>query len=128
MKKKIQLFALMIGALLMMSCHQEQADYYTIARLTLNVPDSINVNQIQGTMTLQSLNTTLSQSTSNMQGYSLELNVLRGAYKVDVVGMIQFTNSNGEMFTRHYRAHSDYTPFADTTLSTAELPIILLDE
>lgn len=128
MKKKIQLYVLALWTILMMSCHQEQTDYYTIARLTLDVPDSINVNQIQGTMTLQSLNTTLSQSTSNMQGYSLELNVLRGAYKVDVVGMIQYTNSNGEMLTRHYRAHSDYTPFADTSLSTAELPIILLDE
>lgn len=128
MKKKIQLYVLALGTILMMSCHQEQTDYYTIARLTLDVPDSINVNQIQGTMTLQSLNTTLSQSTSNIQGYSLELNVLRGAYKVDVVGMIQYTNSNGEMLTRHYRAHSDYTPFADTSLSTAELPIILLDE
>ena len=128
MKKKIQLYVLALWTILMMSCHQEQTDYYTIARLTLDVPDSINVNQIQGTMTLQSLNTTLSQSTSNMQGYSLELNVLRGAYKVDVVGMIQYTNSNGEMLTRHYRAHSDYTPFADTSLSTAKLPIILLDE
>ena len=128
MKKKIQLYVLALWTILMMSCHQEQTDYYTIARLTLDVPDSINVNQIQGTMTLQSLNTTLSQSTSNMQGYSLELNVLRGAYKVDVVGMIQYTNSNGEMLTRHYRSHSDYTPFADTSLSTAELPIILLDE
>ena len=128
MKKKIQLYVLALGTILMMSCHLELTDYYTIARLTLDVPDSINVNQIQGTMTLQSLNTTLSQSTSNMQGYSLELNVLRGAYKVDVVGMIQYTNSNGEMLTRHYRAHSDYTPFADTSLSTAELPIILLDE
>jgi len=112
----------------MSSCHEEQTDYYTTAQLTLELPDTISVRQIQGTMTLQSLNTTLSQSTANLSNNCFSLQVLRGAYKVDVVGMIQFTTANGGVQTRHYRAHSDYTPFADMPLSAASLPIILLDE
>lgn len=128
MKNILQLLALFIVALSITSCHQEQTDYYTTARLTLSVPDTISVSQIQGTMTLQSLNTTLSQSTSDIKSNSFELKVLRGAYKVDVVGMIRYSDRNGKVITRHYRSHSDYTPFADMPLSTAELPIILLDE
>lgn len=128
MKRIIPLIALFFGALTIASCHQEQTDYYTTARLSLDVPDTINVRQMQGTMTLQSLNTTLSQSTSNISDCSFTMQVLRGAYKVDVVGMIQFTTAHGGLQTRHYRAHSDYTPFAEMPLSTASLPIILLDE
>ena len=128
MKRILPLIALIIGAFAMTSCHQEQTDYYTTAQLTLTVPDSISVRQIQGTMTLQSLNTTLSQSSSSITDYSFSMQVLRGAYKVDVVGMIQYTTPNGGLQTRHYRAHSDYTPFADMPLSAATLPIILLDE
>lgn len=128
MKRILPLLALVIGAFTLASCHQEQTDYYTTARLTLTVPDSISVRQIQGTMTLQSLNTTLSQSTSSISNNSFDMQVLRGAYKIDVVGMIQFTTANGGLQTRHYRAHSDYTPFADMPLSAASLPIILLDE
>ena len=128
MKRILPLIALMIGALVTSSCHKEQTDYYTTARLTLTVPDTISVRQIQGAMTLQSLNTTLNQSTANISNYSFDMQVLRGAYKVDVVGMIQYTTTNGTLQTRHYRAHSDYTPFADKPLSTASLPIILLDE
>lgn len=128
MKRILQICTLIASTLLIASCHKEQTDYYTTARLTLVMPDTISVSQIQGTMTLQSLNTTLSQSTSSLQGYSLELKVLRGAYKVDVVGMLQYTNREGKNTVCHYRAHSDYTPFADMPLSTAELPIILLEE
>lgn len=128
MKRIIPLIALLIGAFAITSCHKEQTDYYTTAQLSLVVPDTINVRQIQGTMTLQSLNTTLSKSTSNISNCSFTMQVLRGAYKVDVVGMLQYTTANGKLQTRHYRAHSDYTPFADMPLSSSSLPIILLDE
>jgi len=120
--------ALLVGALTISGCHQEQTDYYTTARLTLVVPDTVSVSQIQGTMTLQSLNTTLSQSVSTIHDGSFEMQVLRGAYKVDIVGMIKYITPNGGVQTRHYRAHSDYTPFADMPLSTASLPVIFLDE
>lgn len=128
MKKIITLSILILLTLAMAGCHQEQTDYHTVARVALAYPDSINVSQIQGTLTLQSLNTTLSQSTADMNGNGFETTVLRGAYKVDVNGMVKYTGQDGETRIRHYRAHSDYTPFAEMPLSEATLPIILLEE
>ncbi|MBQ7420148.1 MAG: hypothetical protein IJV17_05335 [Prevotella sp.] len=127
MNKGLLYIALLMIALLA-SCHQEQDDYFTEARLTLLMPDNITVEQIQGTMTLQSLNTTLSQSTADMEGTGFRMQVLRGAYKVDVEGMIQYTDQDGQSRVSHYRAHADYVPFADTPISTAELSITLLQE
>lgn len=122
----ICIFILLTTALT--GCHQEQTDYHTVARVTLDIPDTINVIQIQGTLTLQSLNTTLNMSTADMSGNTFETTVLRGAYKVDVTGMVKYTGLDGAIRTRHYRAHSDYKPFADMPLSKTELPIILLEE
>lgn len=128
MKKILNICTICLLAVTFTGCHQEQTDYHTVARVTLDIPDTISVIQIQGTLTLQSLNTTLNVSTADMNGHAFETTVLRGAYKVDVNGMVKYTGRDGLSRTRHYRAHSDYTPFADMPLSNADLPITLLEE
>ena len=128
MKKILNICMICLLAVTFVGCHQEQTDYHTVARVTLTIPDTINVTQIQGTLTLQNLNTTLNVSTSDMNGHTFTITVLRGAYKVDVNGMIKYTGMDGQSRTSHYRAHSDYTPFVDMPLSNADLPITLLEE
>ncbi|MBR5989933.1 MAG: hypothetical protein IK003_10475 [Prevotella sp.] len=128
MKKRLNRYTLILLTAVLAGCHQELTDYHTVARVTLGLPDTINVIRIQGTMTLQSLNTTTTTSTADMNGHTFETTVLRGAYKVDVNGMVRYTGQDGATRTRHYRAHTDYTPFADKPLSEAVLPITLLEE
>ena len=127
MKRLLYITAL-IASCCLSSCHEEQEDYHTTAIVTVTAPDTITVERLQGTLTLQNLNTTYSQSTSDMYDKSFQMTVLRGAYKVDVEGMVRYIGTDGQRRTVHYRAHSDYTPFAEMPQSKAELPITLLQE
>ena len=127
MKKTLLLT--LTAALLLLSCSSEEhEDYFTEAEIQLVMPAGINPVQIQGTLTLQNLNTMSSVSTAEMEGNNFRLNLLRGAYKADVEGMIKYTDENGYTLIRHFRAHSDYVPLAEMPVSKTELPITLMQE
>ena len=54
MKQILNICIFILLTTVLTGCHQEQTDYHTVARVTLDIPDTINVIQIQGTLTLQS--------------------------------------------------------------------------
>ncbi len=127
MKKALLLT--LTAALILFSCNSEEhEDYFTEARIELLMPDNVTPVQIQGTLTLQNLNTMSSVSIAEMEGNCFQLNLLRGAYKADVEGMIKYTDENGNTLIRHFRAHADYMALAELPVSKTELPIILLQE
>ena len=128
MKQILNICTFFLLTTILIACQQEETDYHTLARVTLSMPDNNNIIQIQGTLTLQNINNTLNTSTADMNDNTFEITVLRGAYKVDVTGMVKYTEQNGTTHICYYRAHSDYTSFTSLPLSETELPIILLEE
>lgn len=125
MKKTTCLFLLLMSVALS-ACQQENDSYYTSARITLTMPAELTIEQIQGTLTLQNLNSMQTLSSAEIHGTAFELEILRGAYKADVEGMIQYSDSEGNSHISHFRAHADYVALADIPSVEVKLPITLL--
>lgn len=125
MKTKICSLLLLL-CLTLTACQEEKDHYYTEARIVLQMPSGIVVNQLQGTLTLQNLNSQQTQSTADLTDGVFVVEVLRGAYKADVEGMIGYTDDTGVPQIKHFRAHSDYVALSDEPYSEVELTITLL--
>ncbi len=120
-------YLLLACCLFLASCHQAEEDFYTTAELSLIMPEGIQPEQIQGTLTLQNLNTLQTTSTSELTANGFTLQILRGAYKADVEGMIRYRDQNSQSHTAHFRAHSDYVALSTLPLAKVELQMTLLD-
>lgn len=128
MMNKIKYIAALLVMAALAACHQEQDELLTEAHILMTAPDSISIEQMQGTLTLKDMNTARSISTADLHDNGFTINILRGAYRVDVEGMVRYHSAAGRTSTCNFRVHSDYTPLIGVPTSTASLPIILLDE
>ena len=94
-------------------CHKEYTDYETTAVITLAAPDSITVEQMQGTVTVTNLNNRQSYAASSFQGNQLECSLMRGVYSVSAEGSLRYRDALGQEQRRMFRASSSYEQVLD---------------
>jgi hypothetical protein len=95
------------------ACHDDHEDYTTSANITISVPDSINVEKMQGTVTVVNLNNKQSYSSSEFNGTSTLIDVMRGSYSINVNGTVLYHDRQNIKHTKSFRAASSYSEFLD---------------
>ena len=95
------------------ACHDDNEDYTTSANITISVPDSINVEKMQGTVTVVNLNNKQSYSSSEFNGTSTLIDVMRGSYSINVNGTVLYHDRQNIKHTKSFRAASSYSEFLD---------------
>ena len=114
-------------AVALASCHQDEDDIFAQAVITLSAGDTLTIECIQGTARLTNLNTKQVTTTSDFDGATLHLHLLRSSYSADVEGLVRYRDAQGREHTRSMRAHSDYLALEKKGGNEAVLQIIFMD-
>ena len=98
------------------ACHQDNEDYYTLATIGLNTGDTLSVERVQAMAHITNLNSRHVVSTSDFIGSEVNIQLLRGAYQVNIEGIIRYSDkhrldgirfpSASNAFTRLFRSFS----------------------
>lgn len=94
-------------------CHSDYDDYTTQAVVTIDVPDSISVDRMQGTVTFTNLNSRQTTTAASFSGTAVQAELLRGAYAISVEGSLRYTTSRGTTQTGTFRAATSYAEVLD---------------
>lgn len=123
----IRLLYIIIGVLLLAGCHQDEDDIFATATITLTADDGMTIERVQGTARITNLNSKQVITTSDFDVATLNLQLLRSSYSVDVEGLVRYRNADGEVSTKSMRAHSDYLALDKKGHNEAMLTIIFLE-
>lgn len=100
-------------AVLLASCGADHDDYTTRAVVVIDVPDSVRVERMQGTATFTNLNSRQRTMASTFSGTSIQVELLRGAYSIDVEGSLRYTDALGAAHAGTFRAATSYAEVLD---------------
>ena len=125
--KKILILLTMSLTMALVACHQDNDDYMTQATIYLDGGDTLTINRVQAMAQITNLNTRHVVSTADFDGPKVQIELLRGAYQINVEGMLNYYDPNGVQRIRSFRAISDYVEFAGSGSCQAKLNIIFLD-
>jgi hypothetical protein len=126
MRSKILYISIVIWALVMISCAPVEDDIFTTARITVTTGDDTAITRVQGQVRLTNVNTRQVVTSSDFEGSSVNLELLRGAYQIDIEGVVTCQQSDGQTRARQFRCQSDYAEFISDD-SGVTLNIIFLD-
>jgi len=119
------LFCLLLLATALTACHEEYDDYYTTATISFVTTDGTVVERMQGTVTVTNLSNGQSYASSNFDGASTTIDVLRGPYSIAVEGSVQLKAADGTTQIHTFRASTSYCELMDHP-SIITLNILLL--
>ena len=125
--KKILILLAMSLTLALTACHQDNDDYMTQATIYLDGGDTLTINRVQAMAQITNLNTRHVVSTADFDGPKVQVELLRGAYQINVEGILNYNDANGVQRIRSFRAISDYVELAGSGSCQAKLNIIFLD-
>lgn len=112
MKYSILFFIMLLaGYVCTTSCEPTYTDYDTTAVVQLEVPDSLTLVKMQGTITLRNLSNGYRYASSAFQQSSVQIPLMRGAYSLDAEGELVFRNKKDKTnkeHTKNFRATIDY--------------------
>ena len=123
--RKIFLFFCLLPILT--ACHQDEDELFATAEITLSAGDTLTIERVQGTARLTNLNSKQTVSSSDFDGATLRMELLRSSYSADVEGLLRYRNRRGELFTKRIRAHSDYVALEKTGRNEVVLDVIFLE-
>ena len=127
MRKNHLLFGLFALLPFLAACHQDEEELFATAEITLSAGDTLTIERVQGTARLTNLNSKQTTSSSDFDGATLRLELLRSSYSADVEGLLRYRNRGGASFTKRIRAHSDYLALEKAGRNEAVLEIIFLE-
>ncbi|MBQ7421442.1 MAG: hypothetical protein IJV27_04810 [Prevotella sp.] len=125
--RKLLFLAFAVVGLMTVSCHQDEDELFTYADITLLGGDTITIERVQATARLTNLNTRQVVSTSDFDGATARVRLLRGAYSISVEGAVRYKDSQGATQTKRMRAYADYAGLEKEGLNQAELNLIFLE-
>lgn len=102
------IFAVVILLSATFSCQQKEEDYHTDALVTLEVPDTLSVLEVQGTVSLKNISNGSRYASSEFTDTTVRIEVLRGAYMLDAEGTVRCRLADGTEIVRYFRGADDY--------------------
>ena len=110
------------------SCHDDYKDYTTTGHIVLTLPVEGEIETIQYSVKMIDLNShntiTLAGETSGT--ITIE-DLFRGAYSINVEGVVRYVDLETTSHTRQFRAQSDYVSMVELNDNTISLEMILMD-
>lgn len=107
---------------LLSSCHKEQDDLFTSARISLE-SEGITIQQLDCTATFTNLNSHRESNSTTTQGNEIRATLLRGIYRISVQGTVTYTDPSGTVLSRRFRAQQDLIDLSPDGESKVSLTI-----
>lgn len=108
-------------------CHQEENDLFATALVTVSAGEGTTISQVQAQARLTNVNTRQVTSSADFNGATLQVELLRGAYQINIEGVVTCQDTTGAVQMRQFRAQTDYVELVKTGVNTTTLTIIFLD-
>lgn len=128
MKQSIILFSLLIAlAMSFTACAPVEDDIFTTARITVSGEGDVPITSVQAQAKLTNVNTRQVITTADFDGTSATVELLRGAYQIDIEGVATCPSGNSAVRMRQFRCQSDYVEFVQHGVNEVTLKTIFLD-
>ena len=111
------ILAALLAMTLLASCHKDEDELFAAAVVEVALPESGDILQVQGNVTLTNLNNGLTFSSADWEGNQAKANVERGAYSILVEGYVRVRDTSGSVAVRQFRAQTDYVSLFETNPS-----------
>ena len=127
MKQRI-LFSLLIAvAMLFTACAPVEDDIFTTARITVTAEGDESITSVQAQVKLTNVNTRQVTTVADFIGTSTTVELLRGAYQIDIEGVATCVSPDNATRMRQFRCQSDYEEFVNLGINEVTLRTIFLD-
>ena len=127
MKNNILYITLMILAMALTACAPVEDDIFTTARITVAAGDEVTITRIQAQAKLTNVNTRQTVTSADFVGSTVAVELLRGAYQIDIEGAATCQMADGKTLVRQFRCQSDYAEMVHQDLNEITLKTIFLD-
>lgn len=128
MRKSLIYLMCAFALLCVTSCHNDYNDYMTTGHIALTLPVDGEIETIQYSVKMMDLN---SRNTITLAGETNSAitvdNFFRGAYSINVEGVVRYVDSNATTHTSQFRAQSDYVSMVELDDNDISLEMILMD-
>ena len=127
MRNNILYITLMILAMALTACAPVEDDIVTTARITVAAGDEVTITRIQAQVKLTNVNTRQTVTSADFVGSTVAVELLRGAYQIDIEGAATCQMADGKTCVRQFRCQSDYAEMVHRDLNEITLKTIFLD-
>lgn len=110
------------------SCHEDYKDYMTTGHIVLTLPVDGEIETIQYSVKMMELNSHNTTTLSGQTNGTITIdNLFRGAYSINVEGVVRYVDRDETTHTSQFRAQSDYVSMVELNDNVISLDVILMD-
>lgn len=109
------------------ACVPVEDDLFTTAHITVTAGNDLTITRVQGQVKLTNVNTRQVMTSADFVGASIAVELLRGAYQIDIEGVATCQSANGSTRLSQFRCQSDYAEFIRKEQNDITLNMIFLD-
>ena len=127
MKHNILTLLLIALTMLLTACAPVEDEIFTTARITVTAEGEDSITNIQAQVKLTNVNTRQVTTVADFDGASATVELLRGAYQIDIEGVATCQSPGNSIRMRQFRCQSDYVEFISRDINEVTLKTIFLD-
>ena len=120
-------FIIIVLALTVTACAPVEDDIFTTAHITLATGEELVITRVQAQVKLTNVNTRQVTTSSNFEGSGVTVELLRGAYQIDIEGVATCQSPDSATVMRQFRCQSDYAECISKEQNNVTLNMIFLD-
>lgn len=120
-------FIIIVLTLAVTACAPVEDDIFTTARITVATSEELVITRVQAQVKLTNVNTRQVTTSANFEGPGVTVELLRGAYQIDIEGVATCQSPNGATVMRQFRCQSDYAECISKEQNNVTLNMIFLD-
>ena len=126
---KLNILTLLLIALTMLltACAPVEDEIFTTARITVTAEGEDSITSVQAQVKLTNVNTRQVTTVADFDGASTTVELLRGAYQIDIEGVATCQSPGNSIRMRQFRCQSDYVEFISRDINEVTLKTIFLD-
>ena len=126
---KLNILTLLLIALTMLltACAPVEDEIFTTARITVTAEGEDSITSVQAQVRLTNVNTRQVTTVADFDGASATVELLRGAYQIDIEGVATCQSPGNSIRMRQFRCQSDYVEFISHDINEVTLKTIFLD-
>ena len=125
--KQIFLTILIALTMLLTACAPVEDEIFTTARITVTAEGEDSITSVQAQVKLTNVNTRQVTTVADFDGASATVELLRGAYQIDIEGVATCQSPGNSIRMRQFRCQSDYVEFISHDINEVTLKTIFLD-
>ena len=127
MKLNILTLVLIALTMLLTACAPVEDEIFTTARITVTAEGEDSITSVQAQVKLTNVNTRQVTTVADFDGASATVELLRGAYQIDIEGVATCQSPGISIRMRQFRCQSDYVEFISHDINEVTLKTIFLD-